>query len=146
MSKTKIQRLSETRTLNPDPESVTDPLFANSSFFDPKDLLQVRYEMVRSHIKETTLKETAARYGMSVATCVRLKRTYREGGLHALIPGRRGPRGPRKITPEMLDFAKEYLEHHGDTSIRTLAKLVSEQFEVSIHFSALHRALAKKNS
>ena len=146
MSNTKLQRLRDSGTLNPRPESVIDPLFANSSFFDPKDLLQVRYEMIRSHTKGATLREIAARYGMSVPTCVRLKRAYRDGGLQALVPGRRGPRGPRKITPEVVDFARKYLVEHGDTSVRKLADRVSEHFGVRIHFSALYRALSKKNS
>ncbi len=53
--------------------------------------LQVHYEMIRSHKKGTTLEEAAARYGMSVPTCVRAKRAFREGGLHGLIPGRVAP-------------------------------------------------------
>ncbi len=146
MSNTKLKRLRASGTLNSRPESVTDSLFANSSFFDPNDLLQVRYEMIRSHTKDTTLKETADRYGMSIPTCVRLKRDYREGGLQALIPRRRGPRGPRKITPMVVAFAHTYLEQHGDTSIRKLAERVGEHFQISIHFSALYRALSKKNS
>lgn len=146
MSNSKRQRLRDSGTLNPRPESVTASLFVNSPFFDPSDLLQVRYEMIRSHTKGTTLQEIAARYGMSVPTCVRLKRAYRNGGVQALIPGRRGPRGPRKITPEVVGFARKYLVEHGDTSVRKLADQVSEHFGVRIHFSALYRALSKKNS
>jgi len=146
MAKSKIDRLKESGTLNPHPESVTDALFSDGAFFDRNDLLQVRYEMIRSHTKSVTLKEIAKRYGMSVPTCVRLKRDYREGGMQALIPSRPGPRGPRKITPEMLEFAKTHLKQHANTSIRCLAELVSEKFKVNIHFSGLHRALSKKNS
>ena len=144
MSDSKLHHLHESRTLNPHPESVTDPSFSNSSFFDSRDLLQVRYEMIRFHTKDTTLKETAARFGMSTATCTRLKRDYLNGGLHALIPKRRGPRGPRKITSAVVDYARAYLAEHGDTSIRELAERVGEHFGISIHFSALHRALSKK--
>ncbi len=146
MTNKKSEHLRKSGTLNPHPEAVSDPLFEGSPFFDPRDLLQVRYEMIRAHKKGTTLEEAAARYGMSVPTCVRAKRAFREGGLHALIPGRRGPRGPRKITPEILEFAESYRATHGDVSIRKLAALISEHFSVRIHFSGLHRALSKKNS
>lgn len=146
MPDNKTKHLRKSKTLNPHPEAVSDPLFEGSPFFDPRDLLQVRYEMIRSHKKGTTLKEAAANFGMSVPTCVRAKRAFREGGLQALIPGRRGPRGPRKITPEILEFAEDYRAAHGDVSIRRLAALIGKHFGVSIHFSGLHRALSKKNS
>ena len=43
----KIEVLRAARTLNPRPEAVTDDSFAASGFLDPRDLLQVKYEMVR---------------------------------------------------------------------------------------------------
>jgi hypothetical protein len=43
----KRQTLRRHGTLNPQPESVTHPLFQDSEFFDPDDLLQVKYEMLR---------------------------------------------------------------------------------------------------
>src|SRR3546814_3354437 len=39
--------LAETRTLNPRPQAVCDEQFASSEFFDARDLVQVKYEMVR---------------------------------------------------------------------------------------------------
>ena len=145
MSKNKTEHLRKSATLNPHPDAVTDPLFAHSAFFDPRDLLQVRYEMIRSHKKGATLKETAARFGTSVPTCVRAKRAFRHGGLQALVPQRPGPRGPHKITPEILDFVETYRSEHGATSIRKLTNLINEHFHVTIHFSGLYRALSKKN-
>jgi hypothetical protein len=43
----KTQALEASRTLNPRPEKVTDPAFVPGGFFDPADLVQVKYEMVR---------------------------------------------------------------------------------------------------
>src|SRR5215469_8633345 len=42
------QVLTEQGTAHPRPEAVTDPLFYDSAFFDPNDLVQVKYEMLRS--------------------------------------------------------------------------------------------------
>ena len=39
--------LAEARCLNPHPEQVTDPAFLASDFFDARDAVQVKYEMVR---------------------------------------------------------------------------------------------------
>ena len=38
----KLEALREQGTLNPRPREVTDPLFAKDSFFDPRDLVQVK--------------------------------------------------------------------------------------------------------
>jgi hypothetical protein len=43
----KERALEEAGVLNPDPESVTDGRFRSQEFFDPRDLVQVKYEMVR---------------------------------------------------------------------------------------------------
>ena len=39
--------LAAARCLNPHPEQVTDPQFRSSDFFDARDAVQVKYEMVR---------------------------------------------------------------------------------------------------
>ena len=44
---TKIKTLRQQGVLNSHPEAVTDPLFQTADFFDPQDLLQVKYEMLR---------------------------------------------------------------------------------------------------
>ncbi len=43
----KVQELARSRTLNPRPEAVVDEAFRSSEFFDARDLVQVKYEMVR---------------------------------------------------------------------------------------------------
>lgn len=47
VSPCKTQTLRRSATLNPNPEKVSDPLFSASDFFDARDLVQVKYEMVR---------------------------------------------------------------------------------------------------
>jgi hypothetical protein len=43
----KAEVLAGSRTLNPHPGAVTDAVFEGEDFFDPRDLVQVKYEMVR---------------------------------------------------------------------------------------------------
>ena len=43
----KVQALRAERSLNPRPEAVSDEQFARSEFLDARDLVQVKYEMVR---------------------------------------------------------------------------------------------------
>ena len=46
-SGSKTEALLEEGTLNPTPEKVRDPKFQGSEFFDPHDIVQVKYEMLR---------------------------------------------------------------------------------------------------
>ena len=58
--------LAETRTLNPRPEAVRDEQFASSEFFDARDLVQVKYEMVRRvRVDGAPVARAAAAFGFS---------------------------------------------------------------------------------
>jgi len=43
----KVEALRKERALNRTPDEVNDPLFSSDSFFDARDLVQVKYEMLR---------------------------------------------------------------------------------------------------
>ena len=146
MTDTKIDRLRQSGTLNPRPDTVTDALFQDSAFFDPRDLLQVRYEMVCCTLRGVPLKAAAARFGTSVPTCVRANRAFREGGLQGLIPQRRGPRGAHKITPEILAFVEQYRAEHGPLGSRRLVPLIEARFGTRTHPRSLDKAMAKKTA
>ena len=45
--KPKTEALRRQRALNLHPERVTDPLFQQNEFYDPHDLVQVKYEMLQ---------------------------------------------------------------------------------------------------
>ena len=51
--------LAQARCLNPHPEQVRDPAFLASEFFDARDVVQVKYEMVRQ-VKADGAPVTAA--------------------------------------------------------------------------------------
>ena len=57
----KSEALAQDGVLNPNPEAVRDALFTGNPFFDAKDLVQVRYEMVRRHqVDGVAISEAAA--------------------------------------------------------------------------------------
>ncbi len=48
MSDEKLRILRQSHTLHPHADQVRDPLFTTgSAFFDPRDLVQVKYELLR---------------------------------------------------------------------------------------------------
>lgn len=141
----KSQRLRQSGTLNPHPEKVIDEHFVNSEFFDPADLLQVRYEMVRCvKLKKMTLAQAATRFGVSRPTCFRLSKAFRSGGLQGLIPALRGPKRAHKITAEVLTFVDNYRSAFGYTSARRLVPMIEQEFNIRIHPRGLEKALERR--
>jgi hypothetical protein len=60
----KSTALARDGVLNPNPGAVRDVVFTGKPFFDAKDLVQVRYEMVRRHqIDGITISDAAAAFG-----------------------------------------------------------------------------------
>ena len=58
--------MRDERCLNPRPEAVSDERFGDSEFFDPRDLVQVKYEMVRrARADGDPVTRAAASFGFS---------------------------------------------------------------------------------
>src|SRR5215472_17453730 len=76
--------------LNPHPAAVRDSLFVDNPFFDPADLVRVRYEMVRRHeVDGQSVSEVAANFGVSRPTFYKAEEALASAGLAGLLPARR---------------------------------------------------------
>src|ERR1700691_286867 len=65
----KVKALLEEGTLNPSPGKVRDPKFQENEFFDPRDLVQVKYEMLRRvSVENSSVTEATEEYGVSRPT------------------------------------------------------------------------------
>ena len=101
----KSEALAQDGVLNPNPEAVRDALFAGNPFFDAKDLVQVRYEMVRRHqVDGVAISEAAATFGVTRPTFYKAQSALQTVGLAGLLPSRRGPKGGHKISAEVIAF------------------------------------------
>jgi len=70
----KVEALREDGTLNLTPEQVRDPKFQDNEFFDPHDVVQVKYEMLRRVSVEKALVSAASEeYGVSRPTYYQTK-------------------------------------------------------------------------
>ena len=91
--------LAGARCLNPHPEQVTDPEFLASEFFDARDAVQVKYEMVRKvQAGGAPVTEAAAAFGYSRPAYYAAAAALESSGLEGLVPARPGPRGAHKLT------------------------------------------------
>src|SRR5258706_2154676 len=101
----KAARLKDNDSLNLHPERVRAKQFQNSTFFDPRDLVQVKYEMLREVSHEGASKvQAAAAYGLSRQAFYQALNAFTLGGIAGLLPGQRGPKGAHKLTDEVMAF------------------------------------------
>ncbi len=141
----KVKALLEGGTLNPAPGKVRDPKFQENEFFDPRDLVQVKYEMLRQvSVENSSVTETTEKYGVSRPTYYQTKASFDKGGLAGLVPRKRGPHGPHKLQGEALAFVQQQLAAGQPLRARELAKLVRQKFGLAIHPRTIERAVAGK--
>ncbi len=139
----KAEGLRQRGCLYPHPEQVTDELFALSEFFDPRDLLQVKYEMLRRvQIDGHAVSQSAARFGLSRPSYYQAQKAYESGGLPALLPKKPGPRRAHKLSTEVVDALRAALAEEPTLNSQALVQLVQERFGLSVHRRSIERALA----
>jgi transposase len=140
----KLAALKESGTVNPHAQDVSDPAFVGGDFFDPRDLVQVRYEMLRRvRIDGQPIAETAARFGISRPTFYKAQDDFERAGLVGLLPEKRGPRGPHKITAEVFQFLEQLRSENDGMDIRALTEAINRRFGLSVHRRTVERALAR---
>jgi len=136
--------LAAARCLNPRPEQVTDPEFLASDFFDARDAVQVKYEMVRK-VKAggSPVTEAAAAFGYSRPAYYQAAAALQQSGLEGLVPARPGPRSAHKLTDEICAWADRRLT--ADPALRPaqLAGPIEDAFGVRAHPRSIERALAR---
>jgi len=94
-----VEALRAERSLNPRPDEVRDPSFAASEFFDPRDLVQVKYEMVRQvRVDRQPVSRSAAAFGFSRPSFYQAAAAVDAAGLAGLVPARpsAGPQAHRR--------------------------------------------------
>jgi molybdenum-dependent DNA-binding transcriptional regulator ModE len=86
-------------TFNVRSEGVSDVLFSQGSFFDPKDLVQVKYEMLR-RVREdgVSVAQASKAFGFSRMAYYDILRAWQREGVRGLLPRPRGPKHGHKLT------------------------------------------------
>lgn len=139
----KQRSLEQSGTANPHAQDVRDPAFIDSDFFDPRDLIQVKYEMLRRVRTEgQSVAKASAMFGVSRPTFYKARSDFDRSGLVGLLPGKRGPRRPHKITPEVARFIEETVRGEELTAQR-LVERIAERFGLVVHQRTVKRALAR---
>ena len=145
--RSKGDALAEDGTLNPAPEKVRDPKFQAGGFFDPRDVVQVKYEMLRRvSVEKASVTDVSDEYGVSRPTFYQAKTDFEEAGTAGLVPKKRGPHGPHKLQSEVLAFLRTRLIPGAPIRARELAQLVQNEFGMELHPRTIERAIGGKKT
>ena len=140
--KSKNSTLREYCCLNPEPESISDHNFKVDDFFDPHDLLQVKYEMLRKvKIDKIPVSKSASDFGFSRVSYYQVYKAFEAQGLVGLLAKKRGPKNRHKLGTEIMDFVNE-LKQKRRISPQEVAEEIDHAFHVTVHPRSIQRALA----
>jgi transposase len=140
----KEQSLREQGVLHRHADAVTDELFMQFDFFDPRDLLQVKYEMLRRvETDGYSVSAAAAAFGLSRPSFYEARAAWQRDGLAGLFPKKRGPHGGHKLTEEVVAFLRRLWAEEAAPTPAQLAARVTAHFGVQVHPRSIERVLQR---
>ena len=142
MSDEKLAILRQSHTLHPHPEGVRDPLFTSGSpFFDPRDLMQVKYELLRRvRVDGYAVAQAASLFALSRPTFYAALAAWEQAGIAGLLPQPTGPRHAHKLTEAIITQIRPLAKTMSPTQ---LAEWLQEQHHLTVHPRSIERALAR---
>lgn len=144
LTDSKLKALREHGAANPRPQDVHDPAFRENEFFDPRDLVQVRYEMLRRVRSEGHSVAAAAEcFGVSRPTFYKAQTDFERDGLAGLLPTKRGPRGPHKLTSKVMDFLAGAIAKDPSLDAAALAERLEKRWDLRVHPRTIEKALLR---
>lgn len=142
MSDEKLKALRQSHTLHSHSDQVRDPLFTSGSpFFDARDLVQVKYELLRRvQVEGDSVSHATALFALSRPTFYAVQAAWERAGLMGLLPEPTGPRHAHKLTEEILVL----LEPRASAmSSSELAAWLRSEHHLIVHPRSIARALKR---
>ena len=137
--------LRQLGTLHLRPQHVVDELFQGRDFFDARDLVQVKYEMLRRvRVDGRSVTDAVSDFGFSRPTYYQAERAFQSEGLPGLVPKKRGPKSAHKLTDEILDFVEKLVERDPSLKAPALTERIAKRFGLRVHPRSVERALARR--
>ena len=143
----KTESLKKYGALNPHPQKVAEKTFSDSAleFFDPRDLVQVKYEMLRTVEKEgRSVKHALEVFGFSRPAFYQAQSQFKQEGVTGLVKRRPGPKSAHKLTDDVLSFIEEKVIEGKPLRARKLAPVIREIFGKDIHPRTIERAVMRR--
>ena len=141
----KRQALRDSGTFNPRADQVRHAIFRQSDFFDPQDLLQLKYETLRAMEAENcSIAKAARQFGLSRPTIYEAQTQFQQQGLQGLLPRKRGPKAAHKLTDEILQYLQEQAAAEPQAKTEELARRALQRYAVKLHPRTVQKALKAK--
>ena len=143
MSKKDI--LIENGTFNKNYKNVKISKFIDDRFFDPMDIAQVKYEMLKEVERNgMTITDAADNYGFSRTAYYSIKDAFGTQGIRGLIPEKTGPKSPHKLTQEYQNLIDEWVLDNPSISSNEIAERLNQECFINISKRTIERYRAKK--
>ncbi|MDX2441021.1 MAG: leucine zipper domain-containing protein [Desulfobacterales bacterium] len=141
----KSEALQKQRCLNHRAEKVKNKLFQKNDFFDPQDLIQVKYEMLRQvQVEKQPILQAARQFGFSRPSFYQALANFKQSGLLGLTRTKPGPRSAHKLSKPVMEFIEKQKVQDGSITLDMLTKQIKEKFNIVVHVRSIQRALAQK--
>lgn len=142
MNRKKLKLLENSGTLNLKPNLVKDELFLQNKFFDPFDLLQIKYEILR-HVKIDgwSITKATTTFGLSRQAFYKLENDFKLG-LYGLFPKKRGPQKPSKLAAEVIKFIKQKRQDDKMSWIE-VQLAIKKQFNLLLHIRTMQKSISQ---
>jgi len=141
----KTEHLRESGSLNGYPQNITDEQFKFEEFFDPRDMVQVKYEMLRRvRIDGWSVTRAAAAFGFSRVAFYQIQKTFAREGLPGLIRKPKGPQRAHKLSAGVMTFILQRRARDKTIRASALAQLVGDHFGLSVHPRSIERAIVRE--
>jgi len=143
----KEKSLMENGSYNKYHMRVNSETFKANSFFDVKDIVQVKYEMLRAvKVDGSHVTDIVGEFGFSRKTYYQINNAFEKGGLNSLVPKKPGPKGPNKLHGEVLEFINSYKVDHKNANAKEIALKLEEGAGVRVHPRTIERYFEKKTN
>ena len=126
--------LRRARCLHLTPERVQDGRFIEQpDFFDQKDIVQVKYELLRRcKVEGHDVAPTCLNFGFSRTTYYKVQQAFLDGGLPALMGQPRGRLKPIKVTDAVRGYVISEKAKDPKLSARHMVAALKERYNVRL--------------
>lgn len=142
MEDQKSKELRTCRCLNPHPEKVTCDLFTKAGFFDARDLLQVKYEMVRKiEVEKKPIRQAARQFGFSRPSAYKALYSFQKNGVTGLLRTKPGPRRAHKLNDMVIKFIEAQKSKSPSLTLSELVGRIENELGVIVHRRSIQRVM-----
>ena len=144
MGEEKLKFLEKEGLLNQKPDRISHSLFKTNDFFDPLDLLQVRYEMIRYvKVDGYSVAKACRIFGFSREYYYKLGRMFSERGFVGLLGAPSGRRPLIALNQELVNFIIHKKLEEPNLSGDNICKQIKKSYYVECSTRTVERIIEK---